>query len=150
MMLGLAWNRDDTRLLAWYRDGSVFVYETDGLGVGRRSVSQARHRSFVQGAIWSDDESRYMSWAGDDTVHIRASSDGQSQQTLRHEDWVVGASWNRDESRALSWSHIYLYLWDSTPRRFRHDSLVRGAAWDQDETRILSWSWDGTARIWRL
>ena len=150
MMLGLAWNRDDTRLLAWYRDGSVFVYETDGLSVGRRSVSHARHRSFVQGAVWSGDESRYMSWAGDDIVHIRSSSDGQSQQVLPHEDWVVGASWDRDESRVLSWSHIYLYLWDSAPRRFRHDNLVRGAAWDRDGARILSWSWDGTARVWRL
>ena len=151
MLLGLQWNEDDTRLLGWFTNGAVQVYETDGASVGGRSISSVRHRSFVKRAIWSADESMVMSWAGDDTVHIWSVDGASSQRLYRHDDWVIGARWDDAEERVLSWSHIYLYLWqdDEFLRRFRHDNLVNGALWSDDGKRILSWSWDGTARVWR-
>lgn len=152
MLLGVAWSADDSRLLAWYTNGSVNVYKTDGSGVSGRAISGVRHNSFVQRAIWSRDESQVMSWAGDDTVHIWSVAGGRSQQVFRHEDWVIGARWDADEARVLSWSHIYVYLWESETewRRFRHQNLARGAIWNGDATRVLSWSWDGTARVWEV
>ena len=150
MLLGLQFSEDDTRLLAWFANGAAQVYETDGMSVGGRAVSGARHRSFVKRAIWSADESLVMSWAGDDTVHIWSAENGASQRILRHDDWVIGARWDEREERVLSWSHIYVYLWDEdSPRRLRHGNLVNGALWSNDGARILSWSWDGSARIWR-
>ncbi len=150
MLLGVAWSADDGRLLAWYTNGTVNVYKTDGSGVSGRAISGVRHNSFVQRAIWSSDESQVMSWAGDDTVHIWAVAGGRSQQVLRHEDWVIGARWDPTETRVLSWSHIYVYLWRSETdwQRFGHGNLVRGAIWNGEATQILSWSWDGTVRVW--
>ena len=150
MLLGMAWNQDDARVLAWYTDGNVYAYETDGLSVNSRALGSVRHRSFVQQALWSADEARVMSWAGDDTVHIWRADGGSSEQVLQHEDWVVGAAWDSEEARVLSWSHIYLYIWQAgtLQQRFRHQNLVRGAAWNRDGTQVLSWSWDGTARVW--
>ena len=150
MLLGVAWSADDSRLLAWYTNGTVNVYKTDVSGVSGRAISGVRHNSFVQRAIWSSDESLVMSWAGDDTVHIWSVAGGRSQQVFRHEDWVIGARWDPDETRVLSWSHIYVYLWESETdwQRFPHQNLVRGAIWNSDATRVLSWSWDGTARVW--
>ena len=151
MLLGLQWNAADARVLAWFTDGLVNLYESDGVSIGRGRISGVRHNSFVQQAIWSRDESMVMSWAGDDTVHIWSADTGRSQQVYRHEDWVIGARWDPGETRVLSWSHIYVYLWegDAAPQRFRHRNLVRGAIWNADASRILSWSWDGTARVWR-
>lgn len=150
MLLGLQWNANDTRLLAWFTNGAAQVYETDGFSVGGRAISGVRHRSFVKRAVWSRDESMVMSWAGDDTVHIWSVDGANSQRVFRHDDWVIGARWDDLEERVLSWSHIYVYLWDEeSPRRLRHRNLVNGAAWNNDGTRILSWSWDGTARVWR-
>ena len=150
MLLGLEWSADDSRLLAWYTNGTVNVYRTDGSGVSGRAISGVRHRSFVQRAVWSGDESLVMSWAGDDTVHIWSVAGGNSQRVYRHEDWVIGARWDPAETRVLSWSHIYVYLWESETQwqRFRHRNLVRGAIWNREATQILSWSWDGTARVW--
>ena len=150
MLLGLEWNSDDTRVLAWFTDGNAHNYETDGIGVSRRSISSVRHRSFVRRAIWSADESLVMSWAADDTVHIWSAADGRSRQVFRHEDWVIGAGWDSEEQRLLSWSHIYIYLWDDegVAVRLPHRNLVRGAVWNDDASRILSWSWDGTVRVW--
>ncbi|MCY3916501.1 MAG: hypothetical protein OXG49_10865 [Chloroflexi bacterium] len=151
MLLGLQWNEDGTRLLAWFTNGAAQIYETDGFSVGGRAISGVRHRSFVKRAIWSRDESMVMSWAGDDTVHIWSVEGGHSQRVFRHDDWVIGARWDDLEERVLSWSHIYVYLWDDeSPRRLRHRNLINGAAWNSDGSRILSWSWDGTARIWRV
>lgn len=151
MLLGLEWNDDDTLLLAWFTNGAVQVYETDGASVGGRAISGVRHRSFVKRAIWSRDESLVMSWAGDDTVHIWSVDGANSQRVFRHDDWVIGARWDEDEARVLSWSHIYLYLWKDGEflRRFRHRNLVNGALWNDAGSHILSWSWDGTARVWR-
>ena len=150
LLQGLLWNRDETRLLAWFADGLVAAYATDGVSVNGSALARVRHRSFAQRAIWSADETRVMSWAADDTVHVWGVADASSQLVLRHEDWVVGASWNPAESRVLSWAHIYLYLWDgeTLQNRFQHENLVRGAVWNQSATQILSWSWDGTARVW--
>ena len=150
MLLGVAWSADDSRLLAWYTNGTVNVYKTEGSGVSGRAISGVRHNSFVQRAIWSGDESLVMSWAGDDTVHIWSVAGGRSQQVLRHEDWVIGARWDPLETRVLSWSHIYVYLWESETQwqRFPHRNLVRGAIWNSAATQIMSWSWDGTVRIW--
>ena len=150
ILLGLDWNDADSQVLAWFANGVVNVYESDGSSIGRRRISGLRHKSFAQQAIWSADETRVMSWAGDDTVHIWSAETGRSQQVYRHEDWVIGARWDESEDRVLSWSHIYVYLWRSENewQRFRHGNLVRGAIWNADATRILSWSWDGTARVW--
>ncbi len=152
LLLGLQWSADDARVLAWFADGLVNLYESDGVSIGRGRISGLRHNSFVQRAIWSRDESMVMSWAGDDTVHIWSARDGRSQQVYRHEDWVIGARWDHDERRVLSWSHIYVYLWDADGfvKRFRHRNLLRGAVWDAAGERVLSWSWDGTARVWKV
>ncbi len=152
LLLGLAWNAADTRVLAWFADGIVNLYESDGLSIGRGRISGLRHNSFVQRAIWSQDETRVMSWAGDDTVHIWSVENGRSQAVYRHEDWVIGARWDQDEESVLSWSHIYVYLWqgEAPPQRFRHNNLLRGAVWNAAGTAILSWSWDGTARVWTV
>lgn len=152
ILLGVAFNHDDTRLLAWLADGAVLVYETDGLSINEQSVSRARHNSFVQQAIWASDETSYMSWGADDTIHVRDTESGQSQQMLQHEDWVTGAQWNMSESYIVSWSHIYISIWSDGTRtqQFQHDNLVRGARFNQDATQILSWSWDGTARVWDM
>ncbi len=151
MLQGLLWNAGETRVLAWFADGIVNVYESDGLSIGRGRVSGLRHNSFAQQAIWSADESKVMSWAGDDTVHIWDADTGRTRQVFRHEDWVIGARWDRTEERVLAWSHIYVYLWRNERdfQRFRHGNLVRGAAWNGDATKFLSWSWDGSARVWQ-
>ena len=152
MLLGLLWNAADSRVLAWFTDGLVNLYESDGVNIGRGRISGVRHNSFVQQAIFSADESMVMSWAGDDTVHVWSADGGRSQGVYRHEDWVIGARWDPAEERVLSWSHIYVYLWESERewQRFRHGNLVRGAVWNSDATQVLSWSWDGTARVWEV
>lgn len=152
ILIGVAFNHDDTRLLAWLADGAVLVYETDGLSINAQPMSRARHNSFVQQAIWSNDEASYMSWSADDTVHIRQTESGQSEQMLQHEDWVTGAQWDMSESYIVSWSHIYIGVWTNGERmqQFQHDNLVRGARFNHDATQILSWSWDGTARVWDM
>ena len=151
MLRGLQWTHDDSRLLAWFADGSVSVYESGAMSVGGRAIRSIRHRSFAQRARFSRDETLVMSWAADDTAHVWRIADGASQLLLRHEDWVVGALWDKDERRILSWSHIFLHVWDGDDltHKFRHDNLVRGAVWNSDSTRLLSWSWDGTARVWQ-
>jgi len=152
MLLGMAWNSDDSRVLAWFRNGAVNLHDVDADAIRPRAATGHRHRSFVQRAIWSRDDARVMSWAGDDRVSIWATSDGRSLQVFEHEDWVIGARWDAAEERVLSWAHIYVYLWQGELllQRLRHDSLLQGARWDAAGERILSWSWDGTARIWAL
>jgi WD40 repeat protein len=155
---GAVFSRDESRVLAWSRDGAVKLW-----GVTHAEPLQAwQHQGPVKVAVFSRDESRVLAWSGEFKEPRTHSEPGEVKlwdvtkaeplQTLQHQGPVFGAVFSHDESLVLSWSPDgAVKLWDVTqaePLQAWQQEEIRGATLNRDESRVLAWSDDGEVKLW--
>ena len=148
---GAVFNRDESRILTWSRDGTARLWAVDR----SEPLQIFKHEGWVNGAVFNRDESGILTWSEDGTARLWAVGQNEPLQIFKHERWVRGAVFNRDESRILTWSGDgTARLWavgQSKPVQiFKHGDQVNGAVFNRDESRILTWSKDGTVRLWAV
>jgi len=155
VVIGAAWNGDESRILTWSSDDTVVLWEAAS---GER-LQNLSYEGWVIGAAWNGDESQILTWSSDDTAVLWEAASGERLQTLSHDSGVIGAVWNGDESQILTWSSDETaVLWEAASgerlQTLSHEyGVVVGAAWNGDESQILTWNGEsigqnGTAILW--
>ncbi len=144
---GAVWNRDDSRILSWWREGTARVWDATS---GEELVILDHNGAGVQSAKWNEDEKLILTWAFDSTARVWDATSGAELLTLSD---VTGAIWNEKNRLILTWSNndtarVWNYFTGAELLTLRHEDDVRGGVWNKDESRILSWSSDDTARVW--
>lgn len=152
-VVGARFFRNETRVLAWSRDGTLRIWDTV---TGKQAGPTMRHNGMVYGALLTRDESRILSWSTDG-MRLWDTEKGEQigSPMMSCGDGVDGVELTRDENRILSWCGQVLQLWDMTTGNkigedMQHSdkSRINGALLFRDESRILSWSYDGTLKLW--
>ncbi len=157
---GVAFSPDGSSLLAWSKDGTVRVFDSEQ---GRCTAPLRGHTRPVNYARFSPDGRVALTASRDNTVRLWDASSGAERLTLRGRDgWCASAEFSPDGSRVLTAGTWYLHhanrdssahLWDAQSggelRVFRgHRDHVFGARFSRDGSRVLTWSIDCTARVW--
>jgi WD40 repeat protein len=105
--------RDESRVLAWSRDGAVNLWDV----TKSESLQVWNHDSGIRGAVFTRDESRVLAWSRDGAVKLWDVTKPEPLQVWKHDRPVVGAVFTRDESRVLAWSDDgVVKLWDAALR----------------------------------
>jgi WD40 repeat protein len=69
MVLGAAWNNDETQILAWgliEAGYNVTIWDVEN----ERIVARLGHDEVVRGARWNADDNRVLTWSDDGTVRM--------------------------------------------------------------------------------
>lgn len=147
------WSPDGTKLLTGGWDGILRMWDGQN---GTVVWEMNSHIRMIDGVVWSCDGENVLSWAGDGTVIVTCSKDGQAMVLDIVEEMVGCASWSPDSTKLIiGTGNGSMALWDSGKRKLlwevlAHDSRVQCLAWSADGKRVACGAWNGNVQILRV
>jgi WD40 repeat protein len=154
VVLSAAFSPDGTRIVTASADGTVRVWNADGLD---DPVVLRGHRAAVPTAAFNPDGTRIVSASRDGTARVWNLESWPEPRVLAgHDAWVAAAAFSPDGSRIATASYDGVArIWsvddrDALQTLEGHDGAIASLSFSPDGTKVVTASDDGNALVWSV